>query len=137
MLFVTPLSLNYKGHRHQRTVTIMISIACVTSYLRYIQVQIGDYKDNNELDQKIKDIHKAVIHGGPGTKKTCLTDAMTAMRAMFGADQRFRKSLERFVTVIISSGFVFDMDRLEKATVALFTAGVDFISIGKGISRSH
>ena len=99
-------------------------------------MQIGDYKDKNELYQKIMDMRKALRNGETGSQITSLTNAMTAMRGMFGADNRFTvQSLERYVAVVISSGFVSNMDRLEKATEPLFTAGVDFISIGKGISR--
>ena len=76
------------------------------------------------------------MHGGTARNRTSLTDAMTAMRGMFEADKRFTvKSQERYVAVIISSGFVPKMEPLYKATEPLFTAGVDFISIGKGISR--
>ena len=87
------------------------------------------------------DMNKTLINSGAVSavnvrlRRKSLTSAMTAMRGMIGADNRFTKqSLERYVAVVISSGFVFDRDLLDKETEPLSTAGVNFISIGKGIS---
>ena len=114
-----------------------------------IQINIGDYEDKNELHQKVMDIHRTLKNlteygqnyrvygnGTTGDTRRDLTSAMMTMRGMFQADHRFAgQSQKRFVTVIVSAGVALDMDRLETITKLLYSDGIDFISVGKGISR--
>jgi len=103
-------------------------------------VQIGDYKDRNDLYTKIILLHSKTINyimHGNGTvedPRNDLTSAMITMQDMFGADHRFvEMSQKRFVTLIVTSGSAFNYDNLEKESKTLYLDGVDFISVGKGM----
>jgi len=76
-------------------------------------------------------------NGTTGDTKTDLVSAMETMRGMFQADHRFSEQslTQRFVTLIVSAGVAFDMESLETITKLLYSDGIDFISVGKGISR--
>ena len=74
-------------------------------------------------------------NGPTGNTSSDLTGAMMTMRGMFQADHRFTgQSLKRFVTVIVSAGEALDMESLETITKLLYSDGIDFISVGKGIN---
>jgi len=87
--------------------------------------------DINRTPKNYTELGNGIIEG----RTLDLTSAMMTMREMFRADHRFAGQwLNRFVTVIVTTGVVFDIDRLERETQLLISEGVDVICIGKGIS---
>ena len=90
---------------------LAVITASLAPCLCKIQVEIGDYKDKNDLNEKIMDIRRTPANYTEHENRTSqidLTRAVKTMRVMFRADQHFAgKSLKRVVTVIVTAWNIF------------------------------
>ena len=103
-------------------------------------MRFHDYKNMDDLIQKIKKIHVRTIHyEGDTYNATCdLTNTLTSVRNMskdYHSSTSGKKSSKRLVAVVVSAGVANDYDHLAKEMKLLISDGFEFISIGKGIKR--